>query len=80
MVIPGTFPLHDLPDLGVHLDHPASGDYTTVAGLVLARLGRIPDSPGDEVPLEHGWVAEVVEVARHAVTRVRLRRTPVADD
>jgi putative hemolysin len=38
-VIPGSFPMHDLDDLGIALPQ---GDYTTVAGMVLERLGRIP--------------------------------------
>jgi putative hemolysin len=43
LVMPGTFPIHDLCDLDVHLPE---GDYVTVAGLVLDRLGRIPSDPG----------------------------------
>src|SRR5215203_6487336 len=39
MVLPGSFPVHDLPDLGVELPE---GPYATVAGLALDRLGRIP--------------------------------------
>ena len=47
------------------------GDYTTVAGLVLARLGHIPTAPGETVDLGR-YTAEVVEVTGHAITRVRL--------
>src|SRR5690606_13953620 len=36
LLVPGVFPLHDLPDLGVYLERPPEGGYTTVAGLVLA--------------------------------------------
>ena len=39
MVLPGSFPVHDLPDLGVELPE---GPYATVAGLVLDRLGHLP--------------------------------------
>ena len=39
MVLPGSFPIHDLPDLGVELPE---GPYTTVAGLALDQLGRLP--------------------------------------
>jgi putative hemolysin len=74
LTLPGTFPIHDLVDLGVHLELPDAGDYTTVAGIVLLLLGRIPEVPGDVVELE-GWSIEVLTVARHAVTQVRLRPT-----
>ena len=72
MVLPGAFPVHDLPDLGIDLDEPASGDYTTIAGLILARLGHIPTAPGDVIDLAAGS-AEVVEITGHAITKVRLR-------
>ena len=35
LLLPGTFPVHDLPDIGVELPGRPAGDYTTVAGLVL---------------------------------------------
>ena len=74
LILPGTFPIHDLVDLGVYIESPGKGDYTTVAGIVLMHLGRIPDAPGDVVELDD-WSIEVLEVAHHAVTRVRLRPT-----
>jgi len=52
-----------------------TGDYATVAGIVLSHLGLIPDVPGDVVELE-GWSIEVLEVAHHAVTKVRVRPNP----
>ncbi|TDB74947.1 hemolysin family protein [Micromonospora sp. KC723] len=72
LLLPGDFPLHDLPDVGVRLTFPLSRDYTTVAGLVLAGLGRLPAGPGDTVRLP-GLTVEVVEVADRAVRRVRVR-------
>lgn len=72
LLVPGDFPLHDLPDLGVRLSFPLSRDYTTVAGLVLARLRHLPDEPGETVRLP-GLTLEVVEVGDRAVRRVRLR-------
>ncbi|RLP98440.1 hemolysin family protein [Micromonospora sp. CV4] len=72
LLVPGDFPLHDLPDLGVRLSFPLSREYTTVAGLVLARLRHLPDEPGETVRLP-GLTLEVVEVADRAVRRVRLR-------
>ena len=48
------------------------GDYETLAGFVLAGLGRIPDA-GDD--LDHdGWHIEVVELDGRRIATVRLRR------
>ncbi len=76
LLMSGGFPLHDLPDVGVDLDEDTlePGDYTTVAGLVLAHLGHIPKTPGEVVELP-GLTAEVAEVTGRAITRVRLRAT-----
>jgi putative hemolysin len=70
--VPGAFPIHDLPDIGVTIE--ADGDYTTVAGLLLARLGHIPTGPGEIVHLD-GHTAEVTGVTGRAITQIRLRRT-----
>jgi putative hemolysin len=69
-VQPGTFPVHDLVDLGVELP---PGNYATVAGLVLNALGRIPQAPGDSVVID-GWTATVLSVEQRAITRIRLVR------
>lgn len=72
LTLPGGFPIHDLEDVGVHLgDAAPRGDYATIAGLILTKLGRIPDSPGVRVELED-WTVEVRAVARNAITEVRL--------
>jgi putative hemolysin len=71
LILPGSFPVHDLHQLGVSLPE---GDYATVAGLVLGRLGRIPE-PGDRLEAE-GWRMEVLERQGNAIGRVRL--TPLA--
>jgi putative hemolysin len=73
LVLPGTFPVHDLVDLGVELRDPPEGDYATIAGLVLVVLGRIPEAPGDRISIP-GWSVEVLKVEHHAITSVRLRR------
>ncbi|NUR71051.1 MAG: HlyC/CorC family transporter [Hamadaea sp.] len=75
LLVPGAFPIHDLPDLGIDVERLGDIDYTTVAGLVLDRLGRIPDKPGDVVKAP-GFTAEVVEVTGRAITKVRLRLAP----
>ena len=67
MVLPGSFPVHDLSDLGVSLPE---GSYATVAGLILERLGRIP-SDGDTVEVDQ-WRLVVLAMDRNAISRVRL--------
>jgi putative hemolysin len=71
IVLPGQFPVHDLPDLGVGLPE---GRYATVAGLILNRLGRIP-AEGDAVEVDR-WRLEVLEVERRAIVQVRLVPLP----
>lgn len=70
-VLPGSFPIHDLPDLGVELAEASRGDYTTIAGLVLTALGRIPNTAGDRVELAN-WTIEVIAVDHNAITEVLL--------
>jgi putative hemolysin len=72
LLLPGAFPIHDLPDLGIDVLQFGSHDYTTVAGLLLDKLGHIPTAPGEEARLS-GFTAEVVEVTGRAITKVRLR-------
>ncbi|MEU6078154.1 hemolysin family protein [Micromonospora sp. NPDC047074] len=81
MLLPGTFPVHDLTDLGVELPGRPGGEYTTIAGLVLACLGHIPTVAGESVVVD-GWELEVTRIDHRAIAGVRLRRraTPVPDD
>ena len=72
----GSFPIHDLVDLGV--DFPP-GDYTTVAGLVLAELGRLPHDPGDRIVVNR-WEVTVLAVEERAITRVRIQPRQTHDD
>jgi putative hemolysin len=75
ITLPGSFPIHDLDDVGVMADVARHGEYTTVAGLVLYHLGRIPKAPGDLVEID-GWSIEVTEVGHNAITEVRLVPLP----
>jgi magnesium and cobalt exporter, CNNM family len=77
LLMPGSFPIHDLPDIGFHdgTNPHDEGDYTTIAGMVLAVLGHIPTAAGEVVDLPE-FTAEVVEVTGRAITRVRLRALP----
>jgi putative hemolysin len=71
LLLAGSFPVHDLVDLGVDMPE---GDYATVAGLLLDRLGHIPHAPGESVDID-GWRLDAAEIDGRAVTRVRLRPT-----
>jgi putative hemolysin len=73
-VLPGTFPMHDLADLGISLPE---GPYTTVAGLALQRFGRVP-AVGEAVEVA-GWRLEVLAVERRAITRLRLTPQEAAE-
>jgi CBS domain containing-hemolysin-like protein len=50
-----------------------AGDYETLAGFVLWRLGHIPEA-GERFDHD-GWSVEVVELDGHRVATVRLRRS-----
>lgn len=76
MIVPGWFPFHDLPDIGVQVP---DGDYATAAGFVIARLQRIPTDTGDVVE-EGPWRFEVTGVENHAITEVRISRQPDGGD
>lgn len=72
IVLPGTFPIHRMDEVGVAL--PA-GEYVTIAGLVLQELGRIPDV-GEAVDVD-GSLVTVTGTDRTSITSVELR--PSAD-
>ena len=70
MLLPGRFPAHDLPDIGVEVP---DGQYATVAGFLLWQLQRIPDKPGDVVVVGP-WRMEITGVDDRAITEVRISR------
>ena len=68
-IVPGSWRIDEIErDTGVAL--PGDGAYDTVAGLVLARLQRIP-SIGDHVEVAES-VLEVLTMDGWAVTTIRL--------
>jgi putative hemolysin len=73
-LVPGSFPIHDLPDLGIDIDKITGPDYTTVAGLILDRIGHIPTSTGETATLP-GFTAEITQISGRAITQARLRLT-----
>jgi putative hemolysin len=68
-IVPGGFPLHDLEDIGI--GGFTSDDVTTLGGLVVEHLGRIPQV-GDRVVVE-GIDLEVLGVRHRTPERVRIR-------
>lgn len=50
------------------------GDYETLAGFVLDRLGHLPE-PGEEVTCD-GWRIEVVEMDRRRIASLQLTEPP----
>jgi CBS domain containing-hemolysin-like protein len=74
--LPGTLHLDEVWEAcGLQLPE---GDYETLAGFVLDRLGRIP-APGDRFEF-NGWLVEVVEMDRRRIASVRLtapKKTPI---
>lgn len=75
IVVPGSFPVHDLVDLDVELPE---GDYTTIAGLVLDQMNRFPRA-GETIDVEE-WQVEIRTVGRHRITQVALRPLGPDDD
>ena len=75
LLLPGSFPMHDLEDLDVDLP---DGDYSTVAGLVLQQLGHLPE-PGERVEV-NGWQLEVAAIEGRAIGLVRLQRVALDGD
>ena len=72
LLLPGTFPVHDLPDIGVEIADAPPGDYATIAGMALVELGHIPEGAGERVEFAN-WQLEIRGVDGHAITAIRLR-------
>jgi putative hemolysin len=73
----GSFPAHDLTDLGVDLE---AGRHATIAGIMLEEVGEFP--PKGTTVTVGDWRLTALEVTPRAILRVRLARvTPEnADD
>lgn len=71
VVVPGRFPVHDLGEFGIIAPE---GDYTTVAGWVLAAIGKVPE-PGDEIDLE-GWTVTVTKMDGPSIAETRFVKPP----
>ena len=63
----GSFPAHDLSDLGIDLD---AGRSATIAGIMLEALGEFPPA-GTETVVGH-WRLTALEVTPRAILRVQV--------
>lgn len=71
LVLRGGYPIHDLVDIGVDLPR---GDYTTVAGLVLAELHRVPEV--GETLVVGEWSIRIDDATDRTIERVSLTPVP----
>ena len=69
-LIAATLPVHEAAR-ALDLSLPEDPSFSTVAGLVLAKAGRIP-KPGDRVTIAPGMEIEIVEATLRQARRVRL--------
>ena len=67
ILLPGDFPIHDLSDIGVSL---AEGEYSTISGLLMDRLGRVPTR--GETVIDGEWRVTAEQVRGRKIARVRL--------
>jgi CBS domain containing-hemolysin-like protein len=70
-MIPGTLRIDEAAE-SIGMDLP-EGDYETVAGLVMERLGRVP-SPNDAIEID-GWRLTVAEMHRRRIRRLMTEQT-----
>lgn len=72
-IVDGRLPIEDAIELGLPVLE--SGEYETIAGWMLAELGRIPQ-PGERIERE-GYLFHVERMRRRRIARVRVtRRAP----
>lgn len=69
MTVDGTMPIRDL-ELHHGIELPAEGGYETLAGFIMFRLGRIPQT-GDTVTEENRQY-EVLEMERNRIVKVKI--------
>lgn len=75
LIVAGNVRIDDLAGMGVKL---ANGEYTTVGGLVMDRLGRIP-RPGDIVRDER-WELAVRTTTGRRIGHIRISRVSETSD
>jgi putative hemolysin len=74
MVVEGTLSASELRD--THEIPLPEGEFQTVAGFMLAELGRVPK--GGEVVQVGTWRFTVVDVEKNRISKVKIEKVPVA--
>lgn len=67
--VPGRFPVRELPTLGIDLP---SGEYSTLAGLMLDGFGHIPTEVGEQLDIGD-WTLTVEGIEGRTISEVLLR-------
>jgi putative hemolysin len=73
MVVDGTASAAELRET-YEIPLPESGEFATIAGFMLERLGSVPK--GGEVVSIEGWRLTVVDVERNRISKVKIERLP----
>ena len=73
-LVAGTTPIRDL-NRALDLDLPEEGDWTTIGGMYIAQVGRIP-SAGESMAMPDGTVLDVVDASPRQVRRLRISKAP----
>ena len=73
MVVEGTVSATDLRET-YKVPLPESGEFETVAGFMLERLGSVPR--GGEVVALEDWRLTVVDVERNRISKVKIEKLP----
>ncbi|HXK12370.1 MAG TPA: hemolysin family protein [Vicinamibacteria bacterium] len=73
LVVEGTVAAAELRER-FEIPLPESGEFETVAGFMLERLGSVPK--GGEVVSIEGWRFTVVDVERNRISKVKVERLP----
>ena len=73
LLVSGTAPVDEVADR-LHLPLPADRSFHTIAGLVLAELGHIPDVC--ETVDIGGWRLEVIDLDGHRIDKLLITRIP----
>jgi putative hemolysin len=60
------------------LDLPTGPEWSTVAGLVIAIAGRIPER-NERITLPDGVVAEILDATVRGIRLIRLHKPPPAE-
>jgi putative hemolysin len=71
-VFAGTTPVSEVSEL-LGIDFQSKGVYTTLAGFILASLGKIPE-PGDKIS-QYGHIFSVREMDRLRITSIHVQRS-----